>query len=108
MDFCALVGRVRLSFACSVCPAGRGAHSEISRMHPISGIHWLAVVDGLYGVQSLGLSITATHLPVTTSTRLYRVLRALVCMASHALSWKVFLLIIRTWMAKTQRQAPGD
>lgn len=42
-------------------------------MHPISGIHWVPVVDGLYGVQSLGLSITPTHFPVTTSTRLYRV-----------------------------------
>ena len=40
---------------------------------PGSGVSWVSVEDGLYGVQNLGPSITPAHLPVTTTTRLYRV-----------------------------------
>ena len=40
---------------------------------PISGVRWIRVVDGLYGIQSLGPSITPAHLPVSTATRFYRV-----------------------------------
>ena len=43
-------------------PPAEVRSQKSSGMHPISGIHWLPVVDGLYGVQSLGLSITATRL----------------------------------------------
>ena len=39
----------------------------------ISGVRWVSVVGGLYGVQSLGPSITPAHLPVSTTTRFYRV-----------------------------------
>lgn len=40
---------------------------------PASGVRWISVANGLYGVQNLGPSITPAHLPVTTTTRLYRV-----------------------------------
>lgn len=39
----------------------------------ISGVRWIQTPDGLYGIQSLGRSITPPDLPMTTSTRLYRV-----------------------------------
>ena len=40
---------------------------------PISGVRWIQTPDGLYGIQSLGRSIAPPDLPMTTSTRLYRV-----------------------------------
>ena len=50
------------------------AHTQVAPgIDPVSGVSWESVVDGLYGVQDLGPSITPAHLPVTTTTRLYRV-----------------------------------
>lgn len=46
---------------------------QLPGIDPVSGVHWVQTPDGLYGIQSLGLSVTPADLPVTTSTRLYRV-----------------------------------
>lgn len=40
---------------------------------PVSNVLWVSVANGLYGIQNLGPSITPAHLPVTTTTRLYRI-----------------------------------
>ncbi len=40
---------------------------------PVSGVRWVSVADGLYGVQNLGQSVAPAHLPAATATHLYRV-----------------------------------
>lgn len=40
---------------------------------PASGVRWVSVENGLYGIQNLGPGITPAHFPVTTVTYFYRV-----------------------------------
>lgn len=52
------------------------ASARIQRMpgfDPISGVRWLPVAGGLYGIQSLGPSMTPADYPANTSTWLYRI-----------------------------------
>ena len=41
--------------------------------NPVSAVTWVALKDGLYGVQSLGLAIGVAQLPPQTLAALYRV-----------------------------------
>ncbi|WP_256667638.1 pilus assembly PilX family protein [Pseudomonas sp. Fl5BN2] len=41
--------------------------------HGASGVLWIATDDGFYGVQNLGASLDAVHVPSSTSATLYRV-----------------------------------
>ncbi len=42
-------------------------------IEPESGVRWIRIPDGLFGVQSLGPSTGSAHLPVTAISHLYRV-----------------------------------
>lgn len=57
----------------SCSPPSQARAQEVPGVDPISGVRWVGVQEGLYGVQSLGPSIGVVQLPVTTVGRLYRV-----------------------------------
>lgn len=54
-------------------PPAEARSQVVPALDPVSGVLWVGVTDGLYGMQNLGPSVTPGHFPVTTTTRLYRV-----------------------------------
>ncbi|BDB17587.1 hypothetical protein cym2001_09520 [Pseudomonas sp. CYM-20-01] len=44
-----------------------------SGTHPVSGIKWVALKGGVYGIQFLGPAVGLTHLPAQTTAAVYRV-----------------------------------
>lgn len=54
-------------------PPGESISVTVPGTNPISTITWVAMKDGLYGIQNLGRGTGLAHLPPDTSATLYRV-----------------------------------
>ncbi|UII72311.1 PilX N-terminal domain-containing pilus assembly protein [Pseudomonas sp. HN11] len=56
------------------CAPPASAYSVVGAgVDPVSGITWVALEGGLYGIQSLGLAVGLAHLPPQTTADVYRV-----------------------------------
>jgi len=70
----------RVSAALPVCrsvvtcaPPGEAFSLSGAGANPISGVTWVALKDGFYGIQSLGPAVGLAHLPPRVSAGVYRV-----------------------------------
>lgn len=57
----------------SCAPPGEALSVMGAGFNPVSGVTWVALKGGLYGVQSLGLGVGLAHLPPQTPAAVYRV-----------------------------------
>lgn len=61
-----------VSAATCVPPLSAGTQTS-SGVDPVSGVLWMQVSDGLYGLQSLGAGVTPAQLPNIASASFYRI-----------------------------------
>lgn len=54
-------------------PPGESSTLIGAGTHPVSGVDWVAIKGGLYGIQSLGEGVGLVHLPPEAGAALYRV-----------------------------------
>lgn len=47
--------------------------TQVSSGASVSGVHWVQVIDGLYGIQNIGSSMSPANLPNINDVTLYRV-----------------------------------
>ena len=70
----------RVAAALPVCqsivacaPPGEAVSLSVAGTNPVSGVTWVALKGGFYGIQSLGLAIGLAHLPPQMPAAVYRV-----------------------------------
>lgn len=59
--------------ATQCAPPAESATLTAAGRNSSSGVTWIAVPGGFYGVQNLGTTLTAVNVPINTSATLYRI-----------------------------------
>ncbi len=59
--------------ATQCAPPAESATLTTAGRNSSSGVTWIAVPGGFYGVQNLGTTLTAVNVPINTSATLYRI-----------------------------------
>ncbi|WLH11979.1 PilX N-terminal domain-containing pilus assembly protein [Pseudomonas hefeiensis] len=59
--------------ATQCAPPAESATLTAAGRNSSSGVTWIAVPGGFYGVQNLGATLTAVNVPINTSATLYRI-----------------------------------
>ena len=59
--------------AIQCAPPAESATLTTAGRNSVSGVNWIAVPGGFYGVQNIGTTLTAVNVPSNTSATLYRI-----------------------------------